>query len=398
MATTATTPATTPAPPARGPWVIVTGDFTPLGGMDRCNHALACYLARRRGAEVHLVTHRAWPDLLALPGVHLHQVPRPFGRHMLGYPLLDHAGRHWARRLSKGGARVVVNGGNCRWHDINWVHYVHAAWTRRQDGGPARRLKAALLRRYDEAAERASIGRSRLVVANSERTRRDVIEHLGVPPERVHTVYLGTDPARFGPIGPAERARSRAKLGWDDDRPTVAFVGALADVRKGFDTLFEAWRRLASASSWDARLAVVGAGGSLPYWKAKAADAGLGGSIEFLGFRDDVPEVLAACDALASPVRYEPFGLNVQEALCRGLPALVTATAGVAERYPAELAGLLLPDPDDAADLADRLRDWRGRLEGYRAAVAPLGAALRGWDWDRCAAAIVDLAEAQGAP
>jgi hypothetical protein len=72
MATTATTPETTPAPPAGGTWVIVTGDLTPLGGMDRCNHALAGYQARRRGAEFHLVTHRAWPDLLALPGVHLH--------------------------------------------------------------------------------------------------------------------------------------------------------------------------------------------------------------------------------------------------------------------------------------------------------------------------------------
>ena len=25
-------------------------------------------------------------------------------------------------------ARVVVNGGNCAWPDINWVHAVHAAW------------------------------------------------------------------------------------------------------------------------------------------------------------------------------------------------------------------------------------------------------------------------------
>ena len=64
-----------------------------------------------------------------------------------------------------------------------------------------------------------------------------------------------------------------------------------------------------------------------------------------------------------------PFGdgLGVHEALCRGLPALVSRTAGVAERYPAGLNGLLIPDPDSAADLADRLRDWRAGLERYRA-------------------------------
>jgi glycosyltransferase involved in cell wall biosynthesis len=398
MATTATTPETIPAPLAAGTWVIVTGDFTPLGGMDAANHALAGYLARRRGAEVHLVTHRAWPDLLELPGVHLHRVPRPFGKHMLGFPFLDHAGRHWARRLSKHGARVVVNGGNCRWHDVNWVHYVHAAWTPLQDGSPARRLKAALLHRRERALERASIGRARLVIADSERTRRDVIDRLGVPEARVHTVYYGIDPARFLPPTTSERAEARERLGWADDRPAVVFVGALGDRRKGFDTLFGAWRLLVADTSWDARLVVVGAGTSLSDWKARAADAGLGGAIEFLGFRGDVPAILRACDALVSPTRYEAYGLGVHEALCCGLPAMVTATAGVAERYPAELSALLLPDPDDAADLADRLRAWRDRRDAYRAAVAPLGEALRAWDWDRCAAAIVDLAEGRGAP
>ena len=111
-------------------------------------------------------------------------------------------------------------------------------------------------------------------------------------------------------------------------------MGALGDVRKGFDTLFEAWRRLVGDPGWDARLVVVGTGTSLPSWRARAVDEGLGGSIAFLGFRDDVPDVLAACDLLVSPTRYEAYGLNVQEALCTGLPAIVSAGAGIAERYP----------------------------------------------------------------
>ena len=47
---------------------------------------------------------------------------------MLGDPLLDRAGRAVARRLAGEGARVVVNGGNCRWFDVTWVHYCHAAY------------------------------------------------------------------------------------------------------------------------------------------------------------------------------------------------------------------------------------------------------------------------------
>jgi glycosyltransferase involved in cell wall biosynthesis len=381
-------------------WLLVSGDFTPLGGMDVANHALARHLALRPGTEaVHLVTHRAWADLAALPAVRVHRVARPGGSHLLGMPLLARAGRAWARRLAPGGARVIVNGGNCAWGDVNWVHYVHAAWAPPADGGPAARLKAAVAHRYFLRTERARVPRAGLVLANSERTRADLIDRLGVPAGRVRVVYYGIDPARFGPPTAAERAGARARLGLPgDDRPVVAFVGALGDRRKGFDTLFAAWRHLAGASSWAARLVVVGAGAALAAWRARAAAAGLlGPSIQFLGFRDDVPDVLAACDLLVSPARYEPYGLNAHEALCRGLPALVAARAGVAERYPPALRGpLLLPDPEDAAALARRLRAWHDARAACRAAVAPLGRELRARTWDRCAAEIVERIERGG--
>ena len=170
----------------------------------------------------------------------------------------------------------------------------------------------------------------------------------------------------------------------------MAFVGALGDRRKGFDTLFEAWRRLARDPGWDARLVVVGAGAAL---RALAAGgrAGSGDSVAFLGFRDDVPEVLRACDALVSPARYEAYGLNVHEALCCGLPALVARSAGVAERYPAELADLLIPDPDDAADLAARLRRWRdGRRPRVGEALAAFSERLRATTWDDMAGQFTD--------
>ena len=288
------------------------------------NYALACYLAGR-GVQVHLVTHRAWADLAARPNVHVHRVARPGGSHLLGMPLLARAGRRWARRLAPGGARVVVNGGNCAGGDVNWVHYVHAAWAPLADGGPARRLKAAAAHRYFLRTEGARVRRARRVVANSEGTRVALIERLGLPPERVRVVYYGSDPGRFRPPTAAERAGARGRLGWaEDGRPAVAFVGALGDRRKGFDTLFAAWRTLAGRPSWDARLVVVGAGAALAAWRARAAAAGLGRSVQFLGFRGDVPAVLAACDLLVSPARYEPYGLNVHEALCCGLPALVS--------------------------------------------------------------------------
>lgn len=371
-------------------FLLVSGDFVRTGGMDRANFAMAEHLARR-GDEVHLVAHRVAPELLGRPNVSWRRVPKPLGSYLLGEPLLDRAGRHRASEVSRRGGRVVVNGGNCQWGDVNWVHYVHAVWRPREPGSPARRLKAAWADHRARGAERAALQRARLVLANSERTAAEVIDRLGVAPERVRVVYLGSDPVRFRPPDPAERAESRASLGWKDDRPALAFIGALGNLRKGFDHVFEAWKILASEPSWDARLAVVGAGATLPFWKDRAAEAGV--AIEFLGFRDDVPRVLGACDGLVSPTRYEAYGLNVQEALCCGLPALTSAASGVAERYPDGLADWLIPDPSDAADLATRLRSWREEIGRPRPELTMLSEQLRSYTWDHMAATIAALIE-----
>ncbi|HEX5725968.1 MAG TPA: hypothetical protein VFX98_10920, partial [Longimicrobiaceae bacterium] len=109
------------------PYLLVAGDFVRTGGMDYANHALAAFLARS-GRAVHLVTHRADPELAALPGVQVHPVPRPLGSHLLGFPLLDRAGRRWAVRLAPERPVVLANGGNCRAGDASWLHYVHAAY------------------------------------------------------------------------------------------------------------------------------------------------------------------------------------------------------------------------------------------------------------------------------
>lgn len=354
------------------PFALVTGDFVPTGGMDAANHALASFLART-GHPVELVAHRAAADLTALPNVRVRLARKPLGSYFLGrWPL------RWAAKGRTG--RVVANGGNFATADVNWVHYVHAAFRPDSPASLLRMVKGRIERRLELRAERAAVRAARVVVCNSDRTRRDVIELLGAAPDRTRTVYYGTDPTRFRPATDAERGKLRARFGWPADRPVVMFVGALGDRRKGFDTLFEAWSRLCKESSWDAVLVVVGRGAELPAWEDRTRAAGLTDRLRFLGFRTDVPDLLRAADALASPTRYEAYGLGVHEALCCGLPAVVSASAGVAERYPPELAELLLPNPDDATDLAARLRRWRDT--SFRERVRPLSERLRAHTWD----------------
>ena len=375
------------------PWLLVAGDLTPLGGMDAANHALARYLGAH-GSDVHLVTHRAWPDLADLPGVTVHRVWRPFTSHLAGGPLLSRAGRRQFRRLRPGGVHALVNGGNCRLAAAaNWVHYLHAAYTPEVAAGAGRRLKGALALRRDRAAERAALRDARVIICNSHRTRTDVIDRLGIPEDRVEVVYYGSDPVRFARVVGGERAAAKRALNQDAGRPLVGFIGALGDRRKAFDTVFSAWQTLCARSDWDADLVVVGSGAEQPAWQARTVASGLAGRIHFLGFRDDVPDVLAALDALVHPARYEAYGLSVHEALCRGVPAIVSASAGVAERYPPDLADLLVRSPDDSRELADRLVGWRTSAERFRSLVEPVSAALRSRTWDTMAREIVAFVE-----
>jgi glycosyltransferase involved in cell wall biosynthesis len=175
------------------------------------------------------------------------------------------------------------------------------------------------------------------------------------------------------------------------------FVGALGtDTNKGFDVLWDAWRHLRSSGQWDAQLIVAGGGWRVNRWREAAAREGLSGSAHFLGFTPGVREVLAAGDLLVSPVHYEAYGLNVHEALCRGLSVMVTACAGVVERFDPAMSAAILPEGVTAAVLAERLREWRRDMEGWRSRTLSAAARVRARSWRDMAADIVALAQNTG--
>src|SRR5439155_16383390 len=187
-----------------------------------------------------------------------------------------------------------------------------------------------------------ALRKARLVIANSNATRRALIELLALPAERIETIYLGSAPDRFYPATRPERLALVEKAGLAGDGPVFAYAGSLGDLRKGFDCLFVAWKKLCARPNWRATLIVIGAGHEAEAWKARSVAERLNGRIRFLGFRTDIDSLLRASDALVLPARYEPFGMVVQEAICCGVPAIVSRHAGVAEIYPATLEPLLL--------------------------------------------------------
>jgi glycosyltransferase involved in cell wall biosynthesis len=377
------------------PWVLVCGGFHPLGGMDQSNYALATRLVEQ-GRTVHLVCHQIASDLAAHPSVRLSAVPRPFNSILLGEAALRRTGLKVAREVTSQfpRARVVVNGGNCDWPGINWVHSVHSCWPRSDNNAPVWfRAKNALNKWKARRDEQAAFQLATHLIANSRRTAHDLTT-IGVPTERIHTIYLGSGPD-WRPASASEKLQARTQFQLPPEAKVIGFVGALGyDRNKGFDTLLAAFERL----PWsDLYLIAAGGGRGWEQWRAMVQRHAVAGRVRLIGFTDRISEVYAACDLLVSPVRYEAFGLNVQEAICRGVPCIVSSTAGIAELYPPELQEFLQHNPENIPQLTDLIRKWYTNGDAARRAFEPLCSRLRARTWREMAEDIIALVESDSA-
>jgi glycosyltransferase involved in cell wall biosynthesis len=179
---------------------------------------------------------------------------------------------------------------------------------------------------------------------------------------RATAVGNGRDPARFHP-DPAARAAIRAALGVTAERVVVIAVSRLVR-HKGYPELLAAMRDV------DAELWVVGErlasdhGEDLePYFAA----AGLGARLRRLGYREDIPALLAAADIFALPSHFEGLPMSVIEAMLCALPVVATDIRGPREQVVEGDTGFLVP-PAQVPPLAAALRrlaedgTLRGRL------------------------------------
>ena len=153
------------------------------------------------------------------------------------------------------------------------------------------------------------------------------------------SVRNGRNPARFHP-NPAARTRIRAELGVPDDRCVVVIVSRLVR-HKGHPELAAALSQVPDMELW-----VVGE--RLPSDRgpdigAILDGAGLGPRLRRLGYRTDVPDVLAAADIFALPSHFEGLPMSVIEAMLTGLPVIATTIRGPREQVVNGTTGILVP-------------------------------------------------------
>jgi glycosyltransferase involved in cell wall biosynthesis len=156
----------------------------------------------------------------------------------------------------------------------------------------------------------------------------------------------------------------------DATRSPVVLVVQRLEAEKATDVALAAFARSGLAPRW--RMQVAGSGAEAGSLRLLARDLGITDDVDFLGARDDVPDLMAAASVLCAPCPVEGLGLAVVEAMAAGLPVVATAAGGHLESAGSVDESWLFA-PGDAGAAAERLRRVAGDAVGLRA----YGEALR---------------------
>jgi glycosyltransferase involved in cell wall biosynthesis len=229
----------------------------------------------------------------------------------------------------------------------------------------------------------AAARRSHRVIVDAASTKRDLVEHLGMPAGKIDVVPLAASATR---VEPAPEAALRAKLGLGDRQ--VVLSASAKRPHKNIGRLLEALARIPLAN----RPVLVVPGYPTPYeaeLRAIAAARAVGDDVVFPEWVDAAEleglYALAAC--VVFPSLYEGFGLPVLEAMVRGVPVACSDRSSLPE-----VAGdaALLFDPEDVAAIAAAMQRLLGDRE-LAGRLADRGRARAAeFSWDRTATQTVE--------
>ena len=322
--------------------VTLVGRIGKEGGAERLAVELAAGLARRDFDSTLCVSRHPPPHELDHHQLHQERQVRDAGGRVLGLsrrsridlrawrPLLSYLRKEriqvlhahmvnaniWATVLGRlAGVPVIVS------HEHTWSY----------QGRPLRRL-----------IDRHLIARgSDAFVAVSAEDRRKMIEVEGI--DAADTVVV---PNGISDL-PAPSGRNvRSELGLPPGRPLVLALGRL-ERQKGFDVLIEAAGRMP-----DVTVVIAGEGDERDSLDELLRRRGLGDRVLLLGFRSDVPDLLAAADVVVFPSRFEGSPLSVIECMATGAAIVATRVGGVPELLDDGAHALLVP-PENPAELVE---------------------------------------------
>jgi glycosyltransferase involved in cell wall biosynthesis len=182
-------------------------------------------------------------------------------------------------------------------------------------------------------------------VVVSEYLKRELMS-LGFPPHKITRIHNGVDVAKFDA---SRTGRLRDELGC---RNGATLVGMVANLResKGYEYFIRAARKVADVSPHAKFVAVGHIDKHIgERTKGLVQEMSLQDRFIFLGFRQDIPAVLADLDIFVLSSTSEGFSLATVEAMAAGKPVIATRSGGPEEIIESGTTGLLVPAADPAA-------------------------------------------------
>ena len=210
----------------------------------------------------------------------------------------------WFRPRQQGGVRLAIV------YDV--IPLLFPEWV-------SPRTRKAHLRSLKQVSDRAD-----RIISISEVTKRDLVEHLGIAPERISIAYPG--------VGEEYRHAVPSAPAVVGERPYIVVVGT-TNARKNLLRMLEAFALVANAQS-DLDLVVVGAvDADEPAIREAVERLGVAARVHRLGYVSDqeLASIVAAARLLVFPSLYEGFGMPVVEAMAAGVPVAASANASLDE-------------------------------------------------------------------
>jgi glycosyltransferase involved in cell wall biosynthesis len=167
-------------------------------------------------------------------------------------------------------------------------------------------------------------------IAVSDWTKKDLMKHLDIPPERISVIHHGIDPLFLGPPG-MDSAALLSRYGID--RPYFLSVGTI-EPRKNYDFLiesFDSWRR---QSNEDCLLVIAGG----PGWGCenvyrRIEELRADEWVRMIGYvgQETLHSLYRNCRAVLLTTLYEGFCLPALEAMACGAPVVASDTSALRE-------------------------------------------------------------------
>ena len=191
-----------------------------------------------------------------------------------------------------------------------------------------------------------------VVIAVSREDRQSMIDIVGMKPEKIRLVRNALPPR------PPTKGRDvRRELGIDPEDPVIGTVCELRQ-EKAIEVLIDAAAVLIREFP-RLRVLVVGDGPERARLEALITERGLTGTVEILGYRSDVPDLLAAIDVAVICSDREGSPLALLEYMEAAMPIVATRVGGIPHMVDHETQSLLI-DPRDPEGLAQAIAELLG--------------------------------------